>query len=103
MPVPFSREVIAYAAELLSTPGCGSSVPSDALKLRFPELHPVLIAENLQWTEQLFGAASELAASVRAGALTPEQALDHLLSNHRPYPQHVVSRALDYALKSDQT
>jgi len=99
MPVPFSQEVTTFAAGLLAraTDDPAGGDPFHALTTRFPELHPVLIAENLQWTEQLFRAASGVASSVRAGLLTRDQALDALQSSHRSFSPHVVAQALAHA------
>lgn len=99
MPVPFSQEVTTCAADLLAGAGDGAD-PFEVLRLRFPQLHPILVAENLEWTKHLFSAALRLADSVRAGLLTQEQALDHLQSSHRSFGSHAVAQALAHAQKS---
>lgn len=103
MPVPFAPEVTTYAVELLagSSGEAGDAVdPFDLLKRRFPRLHPVLIAEHLQYAEALFQSASSEAAMIRVGTLTQEQALDSLRARHPLFSSQSVAQALAYVQAS---
>ena len=99
MPVPFSSEVAACAVELLaSRHEIGTAYdPFNALKARFPQLHPVLLAEHLGYAEALFRAAATDAALVRAGVFTDEQALTQLKSSQILFTPESVEQAFAYA------
>jgi hypothetical protein len=96
MPIPFAPEVAAYAVELLANVQIErgtASDPFEALEARFPELHPVLLAEHLGYAEELFRAAATNAALIRAGISSDEQALNNLKSSQILFNAESIERA----------
>lgn len=103
MPVPFCPDVANDAVAVLADSQLASRAPGAAfemMKARFPELHPVLIAEHLGFARALFRSAAMAAAQVHAGALSRDQASALLKSDHRLFSDQSIELALAYVQAS---
>lgn len=101
MSVPFVAAVAVGAVEVATDPGLvalGVRASGAALASRFPDQHPLLVGEHLDYATMLVRAAAAAAAAVQAGTVSRGGALAALQHSHPGFAPESVERALAYGL-----
>ena len=101
MSIPFIASVAICAVEVATNPellASGKKAMRLALQSRFPEQHPLLLGEHLDYATLLVRSATEAAARIDSGAISKDQALAELQHSYQSFPSESVGRALAYGV-----
>lgn len=101
MSIPFMTPVAIGAVKIATDPvllASGYQAMLTALESSFPEQHPLLVGEHLDYAILMVRSAVKAAAKVQSGSVSQADALAALQRGYISFPVHCVKRALAYGL-----